>query len=401
MIKLITPKRDLYMDGDTSNPLGLFGKKGKFYEVKGYGYAGEDIMFIDERGVEHSYGVDFVDADFWTVDFDKGFEFRTGAGDEYSWIKGTVTNISNSASSDWSAKGDLELAEVAVLGRSWNIIRFSNQQGTSIPDQSRPYENWKKDIGIAKFLRCLDKINTLYTEVEGIQGYLDPKEGLFYYNKFHLGQHSYICCKVEEDYDASFNIRIKFIRHNKDTDVIKEKGTLLEAFKLAAEEGTLMDEVNTRTDKILASFGIPVEDKETFNLKCQLGSEGTIVTDNLAKKVYIDKQGISKGQGEAFEDKASVCTSEQGIASDGGKSEYYKIVLPQWLLDRQEKEGYIMLEDLAEVMYDNDFNFVNVFKAQKRMFEMQQGKGKKGNTLEYDATKVKYYVDKQLEVFNR
>ena len=52
-------------------------------------------------------------------------------------------------------------------------------------------------------------------------------------------------------------------------------------------------------------------------------------------------------------------------------------------------------------MYGNDFNFVNVFKAQKRMFEMQQGKGKKGNTLEYDATKCKYYVDKQVEVFNR
>lgn len=384
MIKLITPKRDLYMDGDTSNPLGLFGKKGKFYEVKGYGYAGEDIMFIDERGVEHSYGVDFVDTDFWTVAFDKGFNFHTSTGDEYSWIKGTVTNISNAASSDWSAKGDLELAEVAILGRSWNITRYSNQQETSTPDQPRPYENWKKDIGEAKFLRCLDKINTLYTEVEGIQGYLDPKEGLFYYNKFHLGQHSYICCKVEEDYDASFNIRIKFIRRNKDTDVIKEKGTLLEAFKLAAEEGTLMDEVNTRTDKILASFGIPVEDKETFNLKCQLGSEGTIVTDNLAKKVYIDKQGISKGQGEAFEDKATTWTdkhydfsyklTEGDIEAGEIKIDPY-FVADQWKLGEKDNSGVIfhILKTCSryKCKHDEEREIKAIYGQIKRLAEMR------------------------------
>lgn len=94
-------------------------------------------------------------------------------------------------------------------------------------------------------------------------------------------------------------------------------------------------------------------------------------------------------------------TKTEPTKSTGGSSEYYKTVLPQWLLDKQKENGYIMLEDLAEVMYGNDFNFTNVMKAQKRMYELQQGGGKEGNTFEYDATKVKYYTDKQVEVFNR
>jgi len=93
--------------------------------------------------------------------------------------------------------------------------------------------------------------------------------------------------------------------------------------------------------------------------------------------------------------------TESPVKSTGGASSYYKIQLPQWLLDKQSNNGFIMLEDLAEVLYKNDFNYVNVFKAQKRMFELEQGAGKCGNTLEYDATKCKYYVDKQVEVFNR
>ena len=60
-----------------------------------------------------------------------------------------------------------------------------------------------------------------------------------------------------------------------------------------------------------------------------------------------------------------------------------------------------MLEDLAEIMFGNDFNYTNIFKAQKRMYDLENGGGKEGNTFEYDATKCKYYVDKQVEVFNR
>lgn len=94
-------------------------------------------------------------------------------------------------------------------------------------------------------------------------------------------------------------------------------------------------------------------------------------------------------------------TSLKPHKSSGGSSKYYEVVLPQWLLDKQSEKGFIMLEDLAEVMFENDFNYTNIFKAQKRMFDLQNGGGKVGNTLDYDATKCKYYIDKQVEVFNR
>ena len=97
----------------------------------------------------------------------------------------------------------------------------------------------------------------------------------------------------------------------------------------------------------------------------------------------------------------TVPTQGNGIVSDGGSSDYYKTVLPKWLLDKHLKQGHIMLEDLAEVLFGNDFNYTNVFKAQNRMFSLTQGVGKEGNSIEYDAKKCKYYTDKQVEVFNR
>ena len=353
MIKLITPKRDLYMDGDTNNPQGLFGKKGVFYEVKGYGYEGEDIMFVDEREVEHSYGLDFVDKDFWTVDFDKGFDFKTRLGESCTIKNNCLVGTNTEYTSYWEG-----VAIGVIKGGGWIITRFSNQQEDSYY-KTTPFENWKKDIGLAKFIRSTAKSNTVMCVIDDINGYLDIKNNLFYYHKKHRGQHTYLCCKVESSISKGWY----FVRENKDSSLLKQYTP--EAKGMVAKEN------------VLASFSVPIDNKDT------------------------GQQESSKDEGEVSSAEASVCTKKEGITSDGGKSGYYKIVLPQWLLDRQQEEGCIMLEDLAEIMYGNDFNYTNVFKAQKRMFEMQQGRGKKGNTLEYDATKVKYYVDKQLEVFNR
>ena len=87
------------------------------------------------------------------------------------------------------------------------------------------------------------------------------------------------------------------------------------------------------------------------------------------------------------------------IAEIAGKR-YYEVNCPQWFIDKVNS-GSFMVEDLAEIMYGNDFNYTNILKAQKRMYEMEKGGGKEGNTLEYDATKCKYYVDKQLEITKR
>lgn len=89
------------------------------------------------------------------------------------------------------------------------------------------------------------------------------------------------------------------------------------------------------------------------------------------------------------------------VKSDGGKSSYYHIPFPEWLLKKVTSKGYIEIEDFAEIAYGNDFNYTNVLKAQKRMYELEQGNGKAGNDFKYDANKCHYYVDKQLERFKR
>lgn len=352
MIKLLQAKEDIYWE-DSLPDQKPFCKKGGWYEV--ISSSKVDLQFKNEEGRAHRWSLSDLDEDFWTVDFDKGFEFER-YGNPYEFKEGVVMHMG-------SVVDDVPVPRVMYLIANglWHITRFSNQTVIPTPTEepSHPYENWKKDIGIAKFKRCIGNPCVVFCVVDDINGYLDMKNDTFYYHKKHRGQHTYLCCKVESSLGKGWH----FVRENKDSYLVK--ASTPEAKGMVSKED------------VLASFSVPVDNKDT------------------------EQQESSKGEGEVSSAEAGVCIDKEGIASDGGKSEYYKIVLPQWLLDRQKEEGYIMLEDLAEIMYGNDFNYTNVFKAQKRMYEMQRGMGKKGNTLEYDATKVKYYVDKQLQVFNR
>ena len=157
----------------------------------------------------------------------------------------------------------------------------------------------------------------------------------------------------------------------------------------------IVKEEETSTDDVLIINGVSSHE--------HLHAGGTAITSApLESGVYnVKGKPITDVDEDPLEKVGLSSESKTPHKSDGGKSKYYEVVLPQRLLDKQAKDGYIMIEDLAEVMFDNDFNFTNVFKAQKRMYDMQGGGGKEGNTFEYDATKVKYYTDKQVEVFNR
>lgn len=88
------------------------------------------------------------------------------------------------------------------------------------------------------------------------------------------------------------------------------------------------------------------------------------------------------------------------VKSDGGKSSYYNINTPKWFVDKVVS-GELMLEDVAEVVFDNDFNYTNVLKAMKRVHEAEKGCGKEGNDIKYDITKMHYYTDKIEEKSNR
>lgn len=88
------------------------------------------------------------------------------------------------------------------------------------------------------------------------------------------------------------------------------------------------------------------------------------------------------------------------IKSDGGSSTYYDIALPDGLLDelirRKQDEGqsYIKTEEIIHLGLGNDFDAGNIFKCLVRMESLKQGKGKAGNSLEYDANKVLYSAKK-------
>ena len=186
-----------------------------------------------------------------------------------------------------------------------------------------------------------------------------------------------------------------------DTKRITLKGTLEE------KKAALLKELSSKEDLVETS------DVEEFERKLsayvvannlnigfpEITWESPTPENRLKAKTELDPLKVS-----AFKERLSASVekkSPSSIKSDGGKSDYYKIELPQWLLDKHSEKGFIMLEDLAEIMFENDFNFTNVFKAQKRMFELTKGQGKAGNDFGYDATKCKYYTDKQVEVFNR
>lgn len=88
------------------------------------------------------------------------------------------------------------------------------------------------------------------------------------------------------------------------------------------------------------------------------------------------------------------------IKSDGGSSTYYDIALPDGLLDelirRKQDEGqaYIKTEEIIHLGLGNDFDAGNIFKCLVRMESLKKGKGKAGNSLEYDANKVLYTAKK-------
>lgn len=130
-------------------------------------------------------------------------------------------------------------------------------------------------------------------------------------------------------------------------------------------------------------------------------SDGFVVEDCKSTYVSNSTQLKEEVMKDLTQPKIECTDKPSPIKSDGGKSDYYKIVLPEWVLKKHSEKGFIMLEDLAEAMFKNDFNFTNVFKAQKRMFELREGGGKEGNDFNYDATKCKYYIDKQVEVESR
>lgn len=117
------------------------------------------------------------------------------------------------------------------------------------------------------------------------------------------------------------------------------------------------------------------------------------------EKVYGNKVYGIKEHSLETDDKV-VSEKTGAIKSDGGSSTYYDIPIPTKLLaeiiERRNEDGlsYIKTEEIIHLGLGNDFDAGNIFKCLVRMESLKQGKGKAGNSLEYDANKVLYSAKK-------
>lgn len=121
------------------------------------------------------------------------------------------------------------------------------------------------------------------------------------------------------------------------------------------------------------------------------GKDSGDVTYSPAGWYLEDRKGIYRELTEAdiFPEETS-----SKVKSDGGSSSYY--LFPQALVDHIIATGKFEVEDLIKYAFGNDYDFGNVVKATKRLYELKIGGGKEGSTAEYEANKIRYYIDRVL-----
>lgn len=85
------------------------------------------------------------------------------------------------------------------------------------------------------------------------------------------------------------------------------------------------------------------------------------------------------------------------FVSDGGSSSYYFTKLPDSLIQKIVETGGIEVKDIIRYVFDNDADCFNIVKAQKRIIENLKGGGKAGVSALYDANKVLFFANEQLE----
>ena len=76
--------------------------------------------------------------------------------------------------------------------------------------------------------------------------------------------------------------------------------------------------------------------------------------------------------------------------SDGGSSDYYKLEI---------NGNPVEVEDVIYAIVGGDFALGNALKALRRMYLDSKGQGKEGIDMQYDANKIKYFVDSFVERF--
>ena len=168
------------------------------------------------------------------------------------------------------------------------------------------------------------------------------------------------------------------------------------------EKGDIFEVVDDRnfhipTDVDLMGHRFEVIDLYSTTIEALVGHLETTERYTLENFEMLEQD--FKGHYTIIEHSEQVSPKAGQISSDGGSSSYYDMPIPEWvmknILDRShEGQAYIKVEELIESTFDSDFDFGNAFKSLVRAKGAYEGKGKAGNTVDYECNKIKYSVDK-------
>ena len=158
------------------------------------------------------------------------------------------------------------------------------------------------------------------------------------------------------------------------------------------------EEINDRItmNELEPGAAFKVGDRVRFDCPDLEVDYGTIVERHTENSWWIDWD--SDGYRCHCEEKymALVDSEEQPeetsskTKSDGGSSDYYKLEI---------NGNPVEVEDVIYAMVGGDFALGNALKALRRMYLDSKGQGKEGIDMQYDANKIKYFVDSYVKRF--
>lgn len=388
MIKLLRAKEDIYWENphDGEEP---FCTKDTWYEV--IKQTDHTLILTNELGMSHNWNIDEVDEYFWTIDFEKGFEYINTFKDMVKVSDGVFYNIND----DFTGDAGSGIFISNIKDNTYKILRYSNQQEIKPPKQERPYENWKMSISRNKYVRCISGNRILdYQNVEGIVGFLNKDENMFYYTPT---LHKYIAAKVYP---------FKYPDGSEGWEFVKENCDSLQKSVVPEVNDALVSSASKKSD-ILASFGVPEDNLGSVPYLDKNGeytSKVKKLTEKFksAKKESADIKTISFEEAEEYWEKVKSSggiNASLGCDGDeytGGSVNYYKLLVerPTNLPESYEVE----CNDIIEAL---DMNYAegNAFKAIWRKCAAKKfGIKKKGydNGL-YDSEKVVFFGERMVE----
>lgn len=278
MIELLKAKDDIYWENpyDGEEP---FCTKGRWYKV--IKYTDYTVIFENDLGMPHNWNIDEVDEYFWTIDFEKGFEVENSKGSELVFRDNKFHNITAGIYDLTVDNISKKLYKDFIMDGEFTVTKYSNQQAVKPFKEERPYENWKMTISRDKFARCINDRRVFHWQyVEGILGFLNKDENMFYYSD---APNKYIAAKVYPFKYPDDSEGWEFVKENCDSlqkSIVPKVNNYL--VSRPSEKSDILEALESTKNGILASFGVPKKMLGNYNYEC-------VQTYNPVKNISLEK----------------------------------------------------------------------------------------------------------------